>query len=202
MCCIYGYIVTMHIGYKTDGIPWRDGLYKHKRHPNFWLDHSLFSFYFVRQKRENPKLISCDFCVRKSEERLLAYTVLHSFKVLFVWIPVEDEAKCGVSLIRVWNVCCCENRFVRPVGRSTRRIGWKTGLESDKQGVNRTRLWSTRIKRNPKVQSYELFLWFNCNSRIFLLGFEFDFVSFLFFRCVMNGRNPTVVSEPSEFRLN
>lgn len=157
MCCTYGYIVTMHIGYKTDGIPWRDGLYKHKRHPNFWLDHSLFSFYFVRQKRENPKLISCDFCVRKSEERLLAYTVLHSFKVLFVWIPVEDEAKCGVSLIRVWNVCCCENRFVRPVGRSIRRIGWKTGLESDKQGVNRTRLWSTRIKRNPKVQSYELF---------------------------------------------
>ena len=60
-----------------------------------------------------------------------------------MWIPVEDEAKCGFFVIRVETVSLLGesvclvigllgDRFVRPVGRSIQRIGLETGLESGK----------------------------------------------------------------------
>ena len=61
-----------------------------------------------------------------------------------MWIPVEDEVKCGVFVIRVETVVlfgesvCLENRFVwrslgdrfvRPVRRNIQRIGLESGKE-------------------------------------------------------------------------
>ena len=50
-----------------------------------------------------------------------------------MWIPVGDEAKCGVFVIRVETVSLLGDRFVRPIGRSIQRIGLETGLESGKE---------------------------------------------------------------------
>ena len=57
-----------------------------------------------------------------------------------MWIPAEDESKCGVFVIRVETVSLIGesvclvigllgDRFVRPVGRSIQRIGLESGKE-------------------------------------------------------------------------
>jgi len=186
----------MHIGYEIDG------LYRHKIHPKIRLSNSIFGFVLWDKKRKIWKFNLVYFLSEKSEERILAYFVLHPFK----GVVRVDTGRGRSEARRLDSVCktvsLCGVRFdwksVCETGREKhKRIGLETGLESGK-GKHQPNSWLS-ISEGTKLWT---FLWFNRNSRILLLGFKFDFVSIFVFRCVMNRRNPTVASEPSEFRLN
>ena len=70
------------------------------------------------------------FLSEKSEERILAYFVLHPFKGVVRVDTGRGRSEVRRLVIRVETVSLIEDRFVRPVGRSIQRIGLETGLES------------------------------------------------------------------------
>ena len=153
MCCIYGYIVTMHIGYEIDG------LYRHKIHPKIKWSNLIFGFVLWDKKRKIWKFNLVYFLSEKSEERILAYFVLHPFKGV---VRVDtgrgrSEARRLDSVRKPW-VCVVfgliGNRFVRPVGRSTQRIGLETGLESGK-GKHQPNSWLS-ISEGTKLWTFSL----------------------------------------------
>ena len=144
------------------------------------------------------------FLSEKSEERILAYFVLHPFKGV---VRVDtgrgrsearrlDSVCKTVSLCGVWFVW----KSVCETGRekhSKDRFGNRFGIGQMKASTE----FVIKHIRRYKVMNF-FFDLIVIHGSFFWVSSSILFRFFLFFRCVMNRRNPTVASEPSEFRLN